>query len=261
LLIPNLSLVFASEKLSISLDKSSETGTQTVYFSDQKHEIPLILKGMDHCVNIVATLLQLTTRLSAEITQQQLVECQHFTTKSDPSPINLKFAFQTPKIKREAPFKWQFEVCTKTNDCQSIGEYYFSVIPRNILEPIVQWSKNNTIYIHDKSGVLQNFFDKKSIQYLTSKHLLPKNQALISLIVIAKENININKLLPTNQTGLVILFREYLSEYPIIVDKTNRHPPLLDVHIPLIAKLENHAATQKLFVKLFTLLPETIASQ
>lgn len=255
--MPESNLLFASEKLSISLARRTQPFTQPVYFSDQKREITLILTGMDRCINISATLFQLTTRLSAEISEQQLVNCESFAKNLDALPTPLEFSFQTPKIRQESRFKWEFNTCNGGNACQSIGEFIFTVVPSNLIEPIKQWSKDHTLYAHDKSGVLQNFLDKSAIKYIENKNLLPKNEALISLIVVDAEDINIDKLLPTNKSGAVILFREYPAEYPTIIDKTNRQYPLLDVHIPLIGKLENNPAAQKLFLKLFYMLPQS----
>ena len=237
---------------------SSESLKKPVYFSNISKTIPLELTGATECLNVTATLWQLTTRLGAVLSQHSIIDCKKTTHNFSQASVKLNFDFTPPVVKHDSQFKLEFTSCNEQKSCKNLGDLTFSVLPDDLLEPIIIWAKKHILYVNDRSGVLQSFLDENSIEYIESQRLIPKNETLISLIVIATKDMEIDKLLPTAKTQAVILFRQYPTELPIIIDKTNRATPLIDVQIPLIEKLAKDAATQKLFLKLFYMLPQTI---
>lgn len=229
-----------------------------IYFSNIKQTIFLELTDVNECLNVKATLWRLTTRLGAEISQQSLIDCTNteydFTKKS----VEINFQFTTPVVKQDSPFKWEFTSCDQQQNCTIIGDHAFTVLADDLLKPIRVWAKKHSLYVYDKSNSLQAFLDKNSIEYMGTKSLLRKNEVLISLIVISTKDTNIDIVIPANKSQAVILFHQYPSELALIIDKTNSTTPLLDVQMPLIDMLEKDAAAQKLFLKLFYMLPQTI---
>lgn len=232
-----------------------------VYFSNTSQTIPLELTGVNECVNVMATLWQLTTRLGAELSQQSIIDCTNTKHDFTQASVTLDLQFTTPTVKHDSSFKFEFTSCNQQQSCKALGEFAFTVLPDDLLEPIRVWAKKHSLYVNDKSNRLLSFLDDNSIEYISSTTLVPKNEALISLIVITQQDAVIEKLLPTIASQSIILFRHYPGEFPLIIDKTNRDTPLLDVQIPLIEWLDKDAAAQKLFLKLFYMLPQTIVTK
>jgi hypothetical protein len=128
----------------------------------------------------------------------------------------------------------------------------FSVIPDELLDPIVKWAQANTLFVHDQAGELQAFLDANRIEYYESKRLLPKDTLVISLLVVrTAEAANIDRLIPDHSKQRVILFREYATELPLIWTALHTHKSILDVHIPIVGLLQQDAGVKKLFYELF----------
>lgn len=164
----------------IKVVSTSEPLNTPVYFSGTRESIPLELTGVNECVNVTATLWQLTTRLGAKITQQSIVDCQNSILDFTQASVKLYFQFTTPKVKHDSSFKLEFTSCNKQQTCETLGDLTFSVLPGDMLAPIGIWSKEHTLYIHDNSHVLQSFLEGKSIEYTESTGLIPKNESLIN---------------------------------------------------------------------------------
>lgn len=237
---------------------SSALFTAPVYFSNTSQTISLELTDVNNCLNLEATLWLLSTRLGTILAQQPIVDCSDKKQDFTQNPVKLNFHFKAPQVKDESQFKWEFTSCQKKQSCQVLGSYDFSVLPDDLLEPIRIWSKKHILYVNDKSNMLSSFFDKNSIEYIESKRLIRNNEPLISLVVVTMKSSEIDKLLPIENSQPAILFHEYPSDFPTIIDKTNNKPPLIEVYLPVIGKLGTDAAAQKIFLKLFYLLPQTI---
>lgn len=228
-----------------------------VYLSQTDKQVSLELTRVEKCVNVTATLWQFATRLGSVLVEQPLIDCTKSKLDFTQNPIKLGLHFKTPKVKRESQFKWEFTSCDTDKQCQVIGGFDFSVVAEDLLQPIQHWAKKHMLYVYDKSNILQSFLDKNSIEYIETKRLVKKDERLISLIVAAKQDRDIDSLLPVADSQAVIVFYQYPNELPVIIDRTLNDKPLIEVHMPIVETLESDAAAQKMLLKLFYRLPQT----
>jgi len=239
---------------SVTLGPASQpTITLTPVFSSADDVVmPLRLTGAGHCVTIRAILRQRTTRLKAELEDKVLVDCTDTSIEFNGVYVGLDLAFTAPKVRQYSRFEWEFIACEEDTDCTAIGMVEFSVIPDKLLDPIVKWAQANTLFVHDQAGELQAFLDANRIEYYESKHLLPKDTLVISLLVVrTAEAANIDRLIPDHSKQRVILFREYATELPLIWTALHAHKPVLDVRMPIVGLLRQDAGVKKLFHELF----------
>jgi hypothetical protein len=239
---------------SVTLEPASQpTITLTPAFSSADDVVmPLRLTGAGHCVTIRAILRQRTTRLKAELEDKVLVDCTDTSIEFNGEYVVLDLAFTAPKVRQYSRFEWEFIACEEDTDCTAIGMVEFSVIPDELLDPIVKWAQANTLFVHDQAGELQAFLDANRIEYYESKRLLPKDTLVISLLVVrTAEAANIDRLIPDHSKQRVILFREYATELPLIWTALHAHKPVLDVRMPIVGLLRQDAGVKKLFHELF----------
>ena len=252
LVIARVDVAFAAP--SVMLDPASQpTITPTPVFSSTDYvAMPLRLTGAGHCLTIRAILRQRTTRLKAELDDKVLVDCADTTIGFNGVPVGLDFVFTAPKVRQYTQFEWEFIACEGGTDCTAIGTVEFSVIPGELLDPIAKWARANVLFAYDQAGELQAFLDANRIEYYESKRLLPKDTAVISLLVVrAAEDANINRLMPDSSNQRVILFREYATELPLIWATHHAHKPILDVRMPIVGLLQQDAGVKNLFDELF----------
>ena len=252
LVIARMDVAFAAP--SVTLDPASQpTITLTPVFSSRDNvAMPLRLAGAGQCVNIRAILRQRTTRLKAELDDKVLVDCADTTVGFNRVYVGLDLAFTAPKVRQTTQFEWEFIACEGDIDCTAIGTIEFSVIPDELLNPIAKWAQANVLYAYDQAGELQAFLDANRIEYYESKRLLPKDTAVISLLVVrTAEEANLDRLMPDRSNQRVILFREYATELPLIWATQHAHKPILDVRMPVVGLLQQDAGMKKLFHELF----------
>lgn len=245
--------VFSAVQLKpVSPEKLSYT---PVFFSQTHQQVSLELTGLKKCTKITATLWQMTSRLGAVLAEQTLIDCAISQFDFTQPVVKLTLDFKTPRVKQETLFKWEFTRCDDMKPCESIGRFSFSVVAEDLLKPIRNWAKVHQLYVFDKSYHLQSFFDKNSIEYIGSKRLLIKNEPLIYLVVVSKQGVDIDALLPEANKQALMVFYQNSREWPVIVDKTHGNRPLIEVYVPLVEMLDHDAAAQKLLLKLFYSLP------
>ena len=214
--------------------------------------MPLRLTGAGHCVTIRAILRQRSTRLRADLDDKVLVDCADTTIGFNGLEAALDLAFTAPKVRHYTHFEWQFVACDGDMVCAAIGIVEFGVIPVELLNPIAKWARGNVLFVYDQEGEMQAFLDANGIEYYESKRLLPKDTAVISLLVARTAGeANIDRLMPDRGNQRVILFREYATGMPMIWATHQAHTPLLDVRMPITGKLQQDAALKKMFHELF----------
>lgn len=227
------------------------------FFSEQAVVIDMVLSGTQWCPKIVATLVQKTARLEAEIAQQRLVDCDQPRPPFDDTAQPIAFQFAVPAIKRESRFEWRFAECdTAGGNCRALMEIPFDAFPLGTLAPIRKWASRESLVVKDPAGALSNFFDQQDIEYINRRSGIAKGSRVISLLVEDKRKIDPERLAPYLERGGVVVFRKSPATLPLIKSRRVAGQALISVELPLIAALGTNPRAQKALLEIFQMLFE-----
>ena len=227
------------------------------YFSEQAAVIEMILSGARSCPQIAATLVQKTTRLEAEIAQQQLLDCDRFKPRFDGAPQTIAFRFAVPKVKRESRFEWRFAECdTSGGNCRDLLDIPFDTFPPDLLGSIRKWASRESLVVKDPVGVLADFLDQQGIDFTARRSGIARDSQVVSLLVEDKNEIGLAEMAPYLEKGGVVVFRKSQNILPLIKTRRVAGQSLISVELPLITSLASDPRAQKTLLEIFQMLFE-----
>ena len=241
-----------AESTSIHADTEYSLTRALVYDSGAVVEVPLIVAGMDTCRNVNAVLAQRSYKLAAILDEQVALDCAAAGKTADRSISSLTFGFTAPQVKRVTSFVWEFVGCRADQNCETLGELEFSVLPQDFLQPVVTWSNEHAIYLDDSNGALAAFLDTHGIEYVESSSAIAQDDEVVSLVVRSDpDSKTAIDNLPGNQYKRVITFSDYATDIPLIWVESGPAGVSIEVKTPIIHEMSHDATNKKLFYELF----------
>ena len=235
------------EAATITPDTAFSIARVPVYDSGAGVEIALRVSGMDTCIEVNALLAQQSKKLAAILEDRRLIDCG-----ADSAPNALRFAFAAPEVRRVTSFRWEFVGCTAEGDCETLGELPFTVVPADLLQPIVAWSGDNVIYLDDAEGVLAAFLDAHAIEYTETARAIGQDEDVVVLVVRSEPGDKPARDVSSGaRNKRRITFHDHATERPLIWTDAGPDGVSIAVRMPMIRAMSRDAATKKLFFELF----------
>lgn len=235
---------------------------QHAYFSEEDVRYSLAVEGGGPCQPLAATLVQVTTRLEAELDQRQLTACEAGDDPNILAGTGLSFAFVVPKVERKSRFEWRFASCPQSGGpCNPLLALPFTAYPRDLLAPLRSWAKTHNLVIRDPDGDLQDFLDQQRISYTERLLGRPEDSRVVTLIVDRRKAIHAEDLGSYAEDGSIILFRENTEGLPHVKSTGQGGHRLISVEMPLTTELEGRPLAQEIFLEIFRMSQEPEPSQ
>lgn len=240
------------------VEREGDLLSPRAYFSEQGTSIDMVLSRAQSCPIIIATLVQMATRLEAEVTQRQLFDCDDQPSRFDGGAQTHAFQFTVPKVKREARFEWRFAECDAAGaNCSGLINVPFDAFPTDPLEPVRNWATRESLVVKDSVGSLAEFLDLQRIEFIERRSGITKGSQLVSLLVEDKKKLAAADLAPYLERGGVIVFRKSQDTLPLIRSRRVAGQALISVELPLIESLPANPRAQKALLEIFQMLFET----
>jgi len=162
---------------------------------------------------------------------------------SDNCNLQSQYSYSLPNFQRKTVI--EVVIASDRKSGSIIDGFYIQVYPKDILSPIINWSKLNYIVLDEAKNLLGDFLKKHNIQFYSvsqTRHIKGKK-----LYLTVSSNM-------TYKTGNVINFTEKFDTYPYVKHKVKENRHIISVYFPMLSKLDEPLA-QALLVKLFNHLP------
>lgn len=256
LLLPGIALAKSDSGLKIVLaDQTADLAHRTLaYFAEQKVTLTLALEDVAACPAIAARLVQLSRRLEAEWDLRPRLDCPAATGARD---LTLPFGFTVPKVEHQTRFEWRFFDCDPARqDCAPLLRLGFTAYPRDLLAPLQEWAKTHLLVVKDAEGALQDFFDRRSIEFVERAVPAPRDHRVVSLVVERDRPVERADLAPLLARGDVVLFREKIVNLPRIKSVERGSRRLTTVEMALLGDLEANPLAQDMLLEIFRMTQE-----
>ena len=137
-----------------------------------------------------------------------------------------------------------FRIVVKPKAGSENSDTLVTVYPRNLWEPLQEWSEKNQLVVNDRSGKLTSILDARTIKHSPIKLPEAKHTQQICIWVAGKETES-----PLNCNTLLVL-HEASSGLPHINTRTLPDKTRTDVYMPMLDMLSTHPLVQTGFIQL-----------
>lgn len=240
---------YGADSIGIGVGAAKHTETSFTFFAAEEVDLPITVHSIARCVKLKAQLVQLSSALAAQLDERTLMSCPPAPEPSTSTHTPLAFHFTVPDVTSKTEFSWHFMACDPT--CADVADIRFSALPKDLLAPLVTWSKRHRLRIADPVGVLQSFLDDQDIEYSDIGALIAEGDRVVSLIVTDGEDMDTKALRDHLTLGPVVIFQTNHAGLPVILDKVSAHGHLIRVRMPLLDRLSHDASAQHTFFELF----------
>ena len=228
---------------------SKNTKNQYHFFAGEEISLPITIDVEEN--NIIDLKVETSQKaFSMEAPHQLNVRVQNIDDSKRTVSITL------PEVQREVTYVVRFFAkFQEEGTWKPVGELEVIIYPKNLLAPLIPWSKSVDLHVKDSSGVLVGFLEKKDISF--SDYLNQEVSVEGTLSVTFIVNDSEKEVVPSQKLGkfeTIVIFNTQRNTLPKVVSKSDSKGRIIKVDLDLIEYLDSDPRAQKAFLEIIRLI-------